>query len=342
LSIHFYDDQYDEYEDQYNTLHTDRRARRQRKPKTNHTPKKSYKAIIDDIADAGGLEIGFVTTYQPGRFEEGWLLEALKPLYEQALITDVLAAVKGGKEASVYRCEAHPATDAHLIAAKVYRPRMFRNLRNDAMYREGREILTERGKGVKATEHRILRAIGKKTDFGEQVAHTSWLMHEYSTLQRLYAAGAAVPKPYGTSSNAIAMAYIGDETSAAPPLIDITLESDEAPALFREVIRNIELMLKHGIIHGDLSAYNILYWEGEITLIDFPQVTSSIANGRAAPILERDIVRVCEYFAEQGVTSSGDLPCDPTIIMAKLWRRYLAKDKKQTLADVSRFETESE
>jgi len=82
-------------------------------------------------------------------------------------------------------------------AAKVYRPREFRNLRNDKMYREGRPILTAAGRRVKKTDHRLLRAVGKKTEFGVQVEHTSWLMYEYTTLKQLHDAGAAVREPQG-------------------------------------------------------------------------------------------------------------------------------------------------
>src|SRR4029079_3185499 len=177
---------------------------------------------------------------------------------------DVLGQVKGGKEASVYRCVADPTTGAALLAAKVYRPRMFRNLRNDKVYREGRAILTADGRAVKKTDHRVMHAIGKKTAFGEQVKHTSWVMYEYTTIERLYRAGAAVPQPLAAAENAILMSYYGDERRAAPTLNEVILARDEAAALFQEALRNIELLLQHNLVHGDLSAYNILYWQGRI------------------------------------------------------------------------------
>jgi RIO kinase 1 len=127
------------------------------------------------------------------------------------------------------------------LAAKVYRPRKFRNLRNDAMYRQGREILTPDGHPVKKNEYRVMRAIGKKTAFGAQVQHTSWLMHEYNTLEQLYRAGAAVPRPIGSGENAILMSYIGDGQQAAAALNEIDLTPDEAAPLFQEVLRNVEL-----------------------------------------------------------------------------------------------------
>jgi RIO kinase 1 len=313
---HYLGDEYAEYEDQFDPIHSDRQARRKRKPKVKHTPKKSDHEVIEEIAATTGLEGGFNPTYKPGPFEGEWLLDSLRDFYDTALISDVLAIVKGGKEASVYRCAANPTTGHALLAAKVYRPRKFRNLRNDKLYREGRAILKENGKEIKNNDHRAMRAIGKKTDFGEQLEHTSWLMYEYTTLKTLFDAGAAVPQPIAASTNAILMGYVGDDAGAAPALNEIDLDADEAAPLLDTVLHNIELMLKHGFVHGDLSAYNILYWEGAITLIDFPQVTDVQANTSALDILRRDVTRVCGYFAAQGVER------DPEPIVGDLWARY--------------------
>ena len=111
------------------------------------------------------MDLGFQTTYRPSRYEAGWLLSSLYSFYNEGLITDVLALVKGGKEASVYCCQAHPATGLDLLAAKVYRPRMFRNLRNDKMYRQGREILLAGGGPAGRDSGYIERAIRHKTSF---------------------------------------------------------------------------------------------------------------------------------------------------------------------------------
>ncbi len=320
LTLNNYDEyeNYEQYEEEFDPMRTDRQARRKRKPKIKHVPKKSEHQVIAEITSkSGGSEGGFQTTYQPGLFEQSWLPMSLRAFYDQELIIDVLARVKGGKEASVYRCLARPSTGMELVAAKVYRPRMFRNLRNDKMYREGRQILKENGKAVKGSDHRSMRAIGKKTDFGQQLEHTSWLMYEYQTLERLYKAGASVPKPLAVSENAILMSYCGDEKMAAHTLNEVELSDKEAVPLFREALRNIELMLQNNLIHGDLSAYNILYWEGKITLIDFPQLTNSLTNGQAYFILQRDIERICEYFIGQGVS------CDSDSITDNLWKRYV-------------------
>jgi RIO kinase 1 len=326
-------DKYESYEVLFDPMRHDRQARRKRKPKAKHTPKKSQHEIVAELAETTGLEGGFNPTYQPGLFEEGWLLESLRDFYNMHHITDVLARVRGGKEANVYRCKGHPSTGLDWLAAKVYRPRMFRNLRNDKVYREGRAILSLDGQALNQSVHgdRLQRALGKKTAYAQQVEHTSWLMYEYTTLQTLYQAGAAVPKPIAASENAILMAYIGDENMPAPTLNAVSLEADEARELFVEALRNVELMLQQGIIHGDLSAYNILYWEGQITLIDFPQVVQAQGNSQAYSILQRDVERICEYFAEQGVD------CDAGRITRRLWKRYAEPRGKDKAADLSRL-----
>jgi RIO kinase 1 len=112
------------------------------------------------------------------------------------------------------------------------------------------------------------------------------------------------------------MSFIGDEKTAAPTLSQVSLDRSEAQGLFEETMRNVRLLLENGLIHGDLSAYNILYWEGKITLIDFPQVSDCNANSRARFILQRDVTRVCEYFMRQGVD------CDPESMVKELWRDY--------------------
>ncbi len=327
-------DRYSDYEARFDPMQSDRQARRKRKPKVKHTPKKDSQQVLQDIADPIGMEGGFETTYRPSLFEQGWLEDSLRPFIELEWITDVLGRVRGGKEANVYRCAAHPRTGYTLLAAKVYRPRMFRSLSNDAMYREGRTVLDKDGKLIK--DDRSIRAMGKKTGFGVQVAHTSWLSYEYTTLQTLHMTGAAVPEPIATSSNALLMGYVGDESIAAPALSEVKLQPDEAQVLFLDVLRNVELMLKHGVVHGDLSAYNILYWDGEITLIDFPQVVSLKNNSNARFILERDIQRVCEYFSAQGVA------CEAPELVRRLWRRYNPRSAQDTAADLSRFEVDEE
>ena len=306
-----------------------RKGRQRRSLTPKAAPRKPTTAPVAEPIDPVDSADEFETTYKPARFEKTWLRDSLRDFYAQEHIVDVLAQIKGGKEANVYRCRAHPLHGGGLLAAKVYRPQRFRNLSNDAVYREGRAILTSQGRPVKETDHRVMRAIGKKTAFGEQARHTSWLMHEFTTLARLHAVGVPTPAPVAASENAILMSYHGDAVMAAPTLNGVELERDEAERLAGDALRAIETMLEHGLIHGDLSAFNILYWEGAITIIDFPQVTSLHNNPQAEAILRRDVTRVCQYFTQQGVT------LDSTAISDDLWRRYGALDEDDLAADLS-------
>ncbi|MFN2163026.1 MAG: RIO1 family regulatory kinase/ATPase [Candidatus Promineifilaceae bacterium] len=339
-------DRYESYEEQFNPLRCDRKERRKKRPLKQPKDRKAHEELISEAAETIGLEGGFNPTYTPAQHEALWLMESLAEFYQQELISDVEALVKGGKEANVYRCAAHPATGETWLAVKVYRPRMFRNLRNDHRYRLGRTMLTPDGRPVKARDERVKRAIEGKSAFGKQVAHTSWLMHEFTTLELLYEAGAAVPRPIAAGDNAILMGYVGDGNLAAPALNEVNLPQEDVRPLLQKVIQNISLMLAYGRVHGDLSAYNILYWEGEVTLIDFPQVVNSKVDGYtrhpfgsavnpdAYDILQRDVVRVCDYFKSQGARVDGQRLAD------ELWRRYVHDDPEARLADASRWEVE--
>jgi RIO kinase 1 len=241
----------------------------------------------------------FKFTYKAARFEEAWLLDSLINLVEHTWIADVLLKVKAGKEASVYLCRSGPSIVAPFVAAKIYRPRSLRNLKNDGQYREGRVDLD--GSGSVIHKDGDLHAMAKRTNYGEELRHQSWIAYEFQTLEILHAAGTDVPKPYALEKNAILMDYVGEPGAAAPPLNAVNLDPQEVRPLFERVMHNIELLLSNKRIHGDLSAYNILYWGGDITLIDFPQVVSPESNPNAWSIFLRDVTRVCQYFASQGL-----------------------------------------
>ena len=287
------------------------------KRKLNAAKKRAHaETLAQVIAQADGRE-QFNFTYNASRHERVWILDSLGKFYDEKWLDDVLRLVKGGKEANVYQCLAHGSVtglENAYIAAKVYRPRLFRNLRNDALYREGRDNLD--ADGCVIIDDRMLRAIGKRTGFGKQLSHASWIEHEVKTMQTLHDAGADVPQVFASGHNAILMSYIGDADMAAPTLNSIELDRDEARPLFQRVLRNIEIMLANHRIHGDLSAYNILYWGGEITLIDFPQAIDPEINRSAFRIFERDVARVCEYFARQGVHSN------PRKLAADMWTAH--------------------
>ncbi|MGD2078242.1 MAG: RIO1 family regulatory kinase/ATPase, partial [Chloroflexota bacterium] len=165
------------------------------------------------------------------------------------------------------------------------------------------------------------RAIRKKTRFGKRLDILNWIMHEYSVHRDLFKAGITVPRPIAHNGNAILMAYIGDEWSAAPTLNEVRLDKLEAQRLFVRIIDDVQLMLTHHYIHGDLSAYNILYWEGDAYIIDFPQLVDARKNRNAQQLLERDVKRVCQYFARCGVKSR------PAQLAEHLWQEYMAGDK---------------
>jgi RIO kinase 1 len=222
------------------------------------------------------------------------------------------------------------------LAAKVYRPRMFRNLRNDARYREGRPVLGPDSIEIDRSERRTMRALRKRTNYGMQVAHGSWLMHEYRALEEMHRAGADVPRPYAVSGNAILMSYHGDGRMAAPTLNTVQLPRQEAAALFERIVTNVEMALELGLVHGDLSAFNVLYWQGRITIIDWPQVTYCEGNHSARSILERDLVRICDHFQSQGVR------CHAQRLLDRLWSRYGRPDVREAIADWSALHADSE
>jgi len=284
-----------------------KRISRKRESKKNETDARLF-------VRAQEISREFKFTYKAARFEEAWLLDSLVDIAEHQWISDVLRKVKGGKEASVYLCKSGSTIEASLVAAKVYRPRMLRNLKNDQQYRTGRADLDAGGSVIHNDGD--LHAMKKRTNYGEELRHQSWIAYEFQTLDVLHAAGADVPKPYAMEKNAILMSYIGDIGNAAPPLNSVTLDLDEAQPLFERVIRNIDLLLSNERIHGDLSAYNILYWDGDITLIDFPQVVPPESNPSAWNIFLRDVTRVCQYFHSQGIKA------DARKLATELWTSH--------------------
>ncbi len=262
-----------------------------------------------------GTRQGFSPTFSSSRHEREWILTYLGPFYEDHIITDVLRQVKGGKEATVYCCRAHPSTGVKFIAAKVYRPRIFRTLKNDALYRQARDILDAEGKKVRGRRERL--AMKKKSEFGQELLHTAWLANEFQMLRALYQAGADVPKPFAHSDNALLLEYLGDERMPAPTLNRVALSRNEAQPLFDRLMRNVERMLAHHCVHADLSAFNVLYWRGVIKIIDLPQAVDPYVNPNAFMLFVRDVKRLCQYFAQYGVAA------DATALATELWEKYV-------------------
>ena len=239
--------------------------------------------------------------------EQDPIVQALDTFFDEGLITDVLYEVKSGKEATVYCCEAHPSTGVELLAAKFYRPRQNRNFKNDAVYQEGRVILDSHAR----------RAVANKSRRGREIQFSMWIDHEFEALTTLYKAGASTPRPFARAHSAILMEYMGDQQQAASALQHVSLEREEVRPLFEQLMQNIELLLSCNYIHGDLSGFNILYWEGQIKIIDFPQTVDPRFNVNAFSLLERDINNVCRYFARYG------LQRDSLRLANALWRKFV-------------------
>ena len=313
MQSQFFD--YEEMDDFARRFGLNRRA--ERNQATMRPPKvsKPQAQVPADILNQAEGEDEFVPSFTSAENEQLMLREALSGFYQDNVISDVLARVKGGKEANVYCCEAHPATGMDLIAAKIYRPRAHRTMRNDAVYREGRLMLDDQGKGVMRNS-RLKRAVAKKTDFGKEVTTFSWIEYEYDLLQTLHAAGADVPRPIGHVDSTILMEYFGEVNRPAPTLNGVTLRREQAQPMFDRLLWHVELMLSHNRVHGDLSAYNVLYWEERAIVIDFPQAVSATSNPHAPRLLQRDIERLCQYFARVGVEA------DPRVLTREMWAKF--------------------
>jgi RIO kinase 1 len=231
------------------------------------------------------------------------VFEALEPFFADGYVEEVLYELKSGKEAVVYCCRGGARLQGALVAAKVYKARQQRSFHNDWMYREGRVILDARAR----------RAAAKRTDFGREVASTLWTDHEWQVLRQLRAVRADVPRPLAHAEGALLLEFIGDEHGAAPQLKDVRLTPGEAEAALERLLDNLRLWLMADVVHADLSAYNILYWQGVPVSIDFPQAVDPRVNGNAFDLLLRDLTNLARYFARQGVDR------DPYAMAERIW-----------------------
>lgn len=299
-----------------------KRIERKKRRLTEHEKRLRFQAELAEraakVAADAKLSVdvsqNFNPSFQPGKNERVWLLKYLEAFYNSQVIADILGRVKGGKEANVYCCTAHPSTGLDLIAAKVYRPRMFRNLRNDARYRQGRAIVDEQGKVSRGRREAL--AMKKNTRFGQELRHVSWLENEFQTMQLLYEAGADVPKPLMQGDNVILMEYIGADSSPAAMLNHVTLKASEARRIFDRLVENLDIMLSCHRVHADFSAYNVLYWNGQFKIIDFPQAVDPRRNPDALDLFVRDVERICQYFARYQIHQ------DAFELADSLWSRY--------------------
>ena len=220
-------------------------------------------------------------------------------------VDEVVGMINDGKEATVYLCRARTdVADVDHLAAKMYRARKFRAFSNEATY-----INTD-----KVRDRRMAKAMRQKTRHGRDAAHHHWIGREWQMLEELHAAGASVPKPYMHCSDGILMEYIGRNGERAPALAELRLDREEAERAFPMVVRDIEIMLECGIVHGDLSAYNILYLDETPRLIDLPQATRIDDASDPWTLFHRDVSNVCEYFRKRG------LEVDTLDLALGLWR----------------------
>jgi RIO kinase 1 len=233
--------------------------------------------------------------------------ELIASFYDEGFIAEVLFPIKSGKEATVYCARAHPDRPEKYYALKLYRPLAHRGFRNDALYQEGRF----------GHETREVRAMRTKTRKGRIFQFYSWLAHEYAMLQILHKAGADVPRPVAAGAHGLLLEFIGEDSTPAPMLATVRLAPGEARHVFERLLGNIAILLARNLVHGDLSAYNVLYCQGRPVIIDLPQAADARVNPNARMLLERDVVNLCRYFARQGE------PRESCAIADELWDRYV-------------------
>jgi len=231
--------------------------------------------------------------------------------FNDGLIAAVEQVVSSGKEGTVYACLAGEQAPAghDRLAVKIYTPREVRSFRNDARYTAGR-----RGHGM--PDRRMERAMAKKTRTGQRGKEQSWISHEFVTLQALHAAGARVPEPFRQSGRAVLMEFIGDADGPAPRLKETPVSPEDGRRHFRVLMEQIERWLDCGVIHGDLSPFNILVHHGEVVVIDFPQAVDPWTNPDALDFLERDIANVARHFAPAGIA------VDPASLARSMWQAH--------------------
>jgi RIO kinase 1 len=200
----------------------------------------------------------------------------LQALIDDGVIDEVLRSLKSGKEATVYVVRSGVQTRC----AKVYRNMAQRSFQKRAQYQEGRKV---RGS-------RQARAIGKGTGFGRREQEEAWKNAEVDALYQLTAAGVRVPQPHGYFDGVLIMELVTDAAgNPAPRLGEVELSAETAREYHRFLMRQVVRMLCIGLIHGDLSEFNVLVAPDGPVIIDLPQVVDAAGNNAALAMLERDV-----------------------------------------------------
>lgn len=207
----------------------------------------------------------------------------LEPLLEDGLIDDVIRQLMSGKEATVYvvRC------GDEVRCAKIYKEANNRSFRQSVDYTEGRKVKNSRQS----------RAMAKGSKFGRESQEAAWQSAEVDALYRLADAGVRVPIPYNFYEGVLLMELVTDvQGNAAPRLNDVEFSADEARIHHATLLKEVVRMLCAGIVHGDLSEFNILMSSDGPVIIDLPQAVDAAGNNHASSMLERDVANLSAYF----------------------------------------------
>jgi RIO kinase 1 len=209
---------------------------------------------------------------------------SLLSLIDEGIVEQVLRPLMSGKEAQVYLVRS----EGELRVAKVYKEAQRRNFRQRAEYAEGRSVRNSRDQ----------RAMGKRTRHGREQDEAAWRSAEVSTIYRLRAAGVRVPTPYHFVDGVLIMELIVDaEGNPAPRLGDLNLDRARATEVFERVLAEVIGMLAAGVVHGDLSDFNVLMGADGPVIIDFPQAVDASSNRNARKLLLRDVDNLHRFLS---------------------------------------------
>ena len=209
--------------------------------------------------------------------------KSLEPLVRDGLVDEVIRPLKSGKEAAVYVV----LSEGEIRCAKVYKEANQRGFHKQALYQEGRKVRNTRQ----------ARAMEKNTRFGRKQQEDVWQNAEVDALYRLAGAGVRVPQPYNFVEGVLLMELVTDEHGAAAPrLNDLELTREQALEYHGLLIKEVVRMLCAGLVHGDLSEFNILVDAHGPVIIDLPQAVDAAANNNAPRMLERDVNNMAAYF----------------------------------------------
>ncbi len=207
----------------------------------------------------------------------------LQPLLEDGLIDEIICQLKSGKEAQVYTVRCGET----IRCAKVYKEANKRSFKQAVQYQEGRTVRNSRR----------ARAMQKRTSYGQKESEEAWLSAEVDALYRLAEAGVRVPQPYSFIDGVLLMELITDgEGHAAPRLSEVSFSHEQALEYHGRLITEIVRMLCAGLVHGDLSEFNVLIDPSGPVIIDLPQAVNAAGNNSAQMMLARDVNNMRNYF----------------------------------------------